>query len=288
MPPLIVLLGETASGKSALALELAEQFNGEIICADSRTIYEGMDIGTAKPTVEERAKVPHHLIDVIEPDETFSAAEFQSQARRVIDEITARGRVPIVVGGTGLYIDSLLFGLKFRSGPDPALRAKLEQLSIDELQTEIVRRGYTMPENSRNKRYLVREIERGGVASERSGLRQNTLVLGLQIKRDALEARITDRVEAMADAGLVDELSRVVAQYGDDAPGLNATGYKAFLPYLRGECTLELAKAVFVHNDMRLAKKQRTWFRRSIYQNSIHWLDNRLQAVDLLTTFLNK
>lgn len=288
MPPLIVLLGETASGKSALALELAKQFDGEIICADSRTIYSGMDIGTAKPTAEERERVPHHLLDVVEPDQTFSAARFQTLARKAIGEIVARGRVPIVVGGTGLYIDSLLFDLKFRSKPDLALRAKLERLSTEELQAEIVKRGYAMPENSRNKRYLVREIESGGAALERSGLRPNTLVLGLHAGKEVIEVRIAARVEAMISAGFVDELSGLVARYGEGAPGLNAPGYKAFQPYLWGTCTLEQAKADFVRNDMHLAKKQRTWFRRSIYQNVIHWFDNRLQAVDLVTTFLNK
>lgn len=286
--PLIVILGETASGKSALAIELAEQCGGEIICADSRTIYRGMDIGTAKPTSDERAHIPHHMLDVVEPDQTFSVAQFQALAGQAIDEIAARGKVPIVVGGTGLYIDALLFDLTFRNEPNFALRTELEQLSIEELQAEIVRRDYVMPENNRNKRYLVRAIEAAGVVPARGDLRPNTLVLGLRTDREVLEARIVARVDAMVDAGFVDELSSLVEQYGEDAPGLNAPGYKAFLPYLRGDCTLEQAKADFVRNDMRLAKKQRTWFRRSIYQNSIHWLDNRSQAVDLVTTFLNK
>ena len=286
--PLIVILGETASGKSALAIELAEQCDGEIICADSRTIYQGMDIGTAKPTSDERARVPHHLLDVVEPDQTFSVAQFQTLAKQAIEDIAARGGVPIVVGGTGLYIDSLLFDLTFRSEPDLALRAELEQLSIEELQAEIVRRGYVMPENNRNKRYLVRAIEADGVVSTRGNLRANTLVLGLRTNKEVLEARVTARVEAMVDAGFVNELSKLVKQYGEEAPGLNAPGYKAFLPYLRETCTLQQAKNDFVRNDMRLAKKQRTWFRRSIYQNSIQWVDNRSQAVDLVTTFLNK
>ncbi len=288
MSPLIVLLGETASGKSALGLNLAEQFGGEIICADSRTIYKGMDIGTAKPTSDERGRIPHHLLDVVEPGEMFSVAQFQTRARQAIGETIARGGVPIVVGGTGLYIDSLLFNLKFRSEPDLVLRAELERLSIEELQTEIVKRGFAMPENSHNKRYLVRVIETAGMVSARSDLRPNTLVLGLRTDREVLKSRITARVEAMVVAGFIDELSMLVARYGEDAPGLNAPGYRAFVPYLKGACTLEQAKADFVRNDMRLAKKQRTWFRRSIYQNVIRWLDNREQAVDLVTTFLNK
>ncbi len=145
-----------------------------------------------------------------------------------------------------------------------------------------------MPENSRNKRYLIRAIETAGEASVRGDIRPNTLILGVHTDRNELERRITQRVETMVDAGFVDELSRIVSQYGDDAPGLNAPGYKAFLPYLAGAISLDAAKADFVRNDMHLAKKQRTWFRRSIYQNVIHWVNNRVEAVDLVTTFLNK
>lgn len=288
MSPLIVILGETASGKSALALELAQQFDGEIICADSRTIYKGMDIGTAKPTATEQMLIPHHLLDVVEPSESFSAAQFKTLALRAIDDITARGRVPFIVGGTGLYIDSVLFDFQFRNDINPEVRAMFEPLSVEELQSEITWRGYAMPENNRNKRYLIRTLETAGAQPERAELRQNTLIIGKYITRDVLERRIVERVDAMVTAGFVDECRRLIERYGEDVPGLNATGHRAFVPYLRGECTPEQAKAQFVRNDLHLAKKQRTWFRRKIYQNVIQYVANREQAVDLVTTHLNK
>lgn len=288
MDPLIVILGETASGKSALALELAKQFDGEIICADSRTIYKGMDIGTAKPTAVERLRVPHHLLDMVDPSERFSAAQFKTLALQAIDDISSRGKVPFLVGGTGLYIDAVLFDFQFRASLDPDLRAEFELQSIDKLQAEVVKRGYMMPENKGNKRYLVRTLETGGVTPERSELRANTLVLGKSIGREELEQRIVGRVDSMVAAGFVDEIRRLVEHYGETAAGLNAPGYKAFIPYLRGERTLEQAQAQFVINDLHLAKRQRTWFRRKIYQNVIQYVANRSEAVDILTTFLNK
>lgn len=288
MSPLIVILGETASGKSALALELARQFGGEIICADSRTIYKGMDIGTAKPTAVEQKLVRHHLLDVVEPSETFNAAQFKTLALQAIDDITARGKVPFLVGGTGLYLDAVLFDLQFRNPADPVLRAKLQKFDVKELQRKIIQQGYTMPENSANKRYLIRTLEAGGVSSARSELRSNTLVLGRCIGHETLERRIIDRVDLMVAAGFVEECRWLIEKYGDRVPALNAPGYKAFIPYVHGQYTLEQAKEQFIRNDLRLAKKQRTWFRRDVYQNVIHFVINRDEAVDLVTTHLNK
>ena len=288
MPPLIVILGETASGKSALALDLAQQIGGEIICADSRTIYTGMDIGTAKPSVAEQKLVRHHLLDVVEPNESFNVAQFKMLAVNAINDIVARGKIPLLVGGTGLYIESVLFDFQFRNEVDTALRAQYERLSVEELQLRINKLGYLMPENNKNKRYLIRTLETKGLKSERAELRMNTLVLGKHIERETLGQRIVERIDAMLDAGFVQECRQLVEQFGEDAPGLNAPGYKAFVPYLRGECSLEQARAQFVLNDLHLAKKQRTWFRRKIYQNVIQYVINREQAVDLVTTFLNK
>lgn len=288
MYPLIVILGETASGKSALALELAHQFGGEIICADSRTIYRAIDIGTAKPTDADQMLVPHHLLDVVEPNEPFSAAQFKELAVQAIDDIVRRGKVPFLVGGTGLYIDTVLFDFQFRDTTNPELRARFEKLGVEELQSEIVRRGYVMPENNRNKRYLVRTLETGGAKSARTEARPNTLILRKCVHPDELNQRIIKRVDVMIAAGFVHECQQLIERYGENAPGLNAPGYKAFKPYLRGECSLEQAKAQFILNDLHLAKKQRTWLRRKIYQNVIQYVTNREQAVDLVTTFLNK
>lgn len=284
-PSLIVIVGQTASGKTALAIEVAKLFDGEIICADSRTIYRGMDIGTAKPTAEEQAAVRHHLIDVVEPDETFSAAEFKKLANKAIEDISSRGKMPILVGGTGLYVDAVIYDFKFRSAADTDLRKQLEIKTVEELQAEIVRLGYVMPENERNKRYLIRTIESAGEVSVRGKLRPNILVIGLTVDREILQDRIKARVDQMVSGGFVEECKTLVEKYGPDAPGFKAPGYKAFIPYLNGEIELEEAKARFVSNDLHLAKRQRTWFKRNI---SIQWFAHRSEAVEYLTTIMNK
>ena len=281
---LIVIVGTTASGKTALALELAEKFGGEVICADSRTIYRGMDIGTAKPTLEERERIAHHLIDVIDPNERFSAAQFKEQAIAAIADIHSRGKLPILVGGTGLYIDAVIFDFQFVETKDESLRQALDQLSVEELQREITRLGYVMPENSKNKRYLVRMIERHGETGSKRELRPNTAVIGIAADREVIRQRIENRVDAMFAEGFVDEAKSLVRAVGETAPAFLAPGYKAIMPYLRGEISIEQAKAGFVKNDYCLAKRQETWFKRN---KSIQWVSDRSKAVDLVTTFLN-
>ena len=281
---LIVIVGTTASGKTALALELAEKFGGEVICADSRTVYRGMDIGTAKPTLEEQERVAHHLIDVVDPNERFSAAQFKEQAIAAIADIHSRGKLPILVGGTGLYIDAVIFDFQFVEIKDESLRQTLEQLSVEELQREITRLGYVMPENSKNKRYLVRTIERHGETGSKRELRPNTVAIGIAASREVIRQRIENRVEAMFAEGFVDEAKSLVRVFGETAPAFLATGYKAVIPYLRGEISIEQAKADFVKNDYHLAKRQETWFKRN---KSIQWVTNPSTAVDITTTFLN-
>lgn len=283
--PLIAIIGETASGKTALAIELAVQFNGEIIAADSRTIYQGLNIGTAKPSIAEQKLVPHHLLDVVQPDETFSAAQFKELAQKTVDDIRARGKVPFIVGGTGLYVDALLYDYQFKDAPDPQLRTQLTQLSIDALQEKLIELEIPFPQNNRNPRHLIRAIETGGVEGVRSDLNPNTLLLGLTIDREVLREKITKRVDMMVDMGLIDELTKAIAIYGWNAPALNAPGYKAFRMYIEGQSTLGEAKALFIQNDMQLAKRQRTWFKRN---KDIHWICKKEEAVDLITTLLNK
>lgn len=250
--PLLAIVGETASGKTELAIALAELCNGEIICADSRTIYRGLDIGTAKPTPAERAAAPHHLLDIRDPDETYTVAEFQKDALARIADIASRGRLPILVGGSGLYIDAVIFGYTFQN---------------DGVRDETNPRHLAVGSGSQDKR-----------------LRPNTLVLGMQRPREDLEARITARVEAMVAAGLVEEVRTAVSTYGREAPGLSGICYGAFADYLDGTISLDEAKAMFVRGDKVLAKKQRTWFRRN---KSIQWVDNRRDAVAITTTWMN-
>jgi tRNA dimethylallyltransferase len=284
-PSVIAIVGETASGKTALALELAKLFPGEIIAADSRTVYKGMDIGTAKPTGAEQAAIRHYGIDVVTPAEQFTAADFKRLATTAIAEIGQRGKISYIVGGTGLYIDGLLYNFQFRQKGSPEQRADLELLSVDELQRMLQEKGIPLPENSQNPRHLIRSIETEGAPSVRDNLRPNTLLLGLSIDREVLQQKLTDRVEQMIDTGFLNEVRIISEAYGWDAPALQAPGYKAFREYFTGTLTLEEAKARFVQNDAQLAKRQRTWFKRN---TDIKWISNAAEAVDLVTTFLNK
>lgn len=285
LSPLLVIVGETGSGKTALSLELAERFGGEIICADSRTLYKGMDIGTAKPTVAERQRVPHFGLDLIEPCSTFTVFDFKQMAEKAIQDISSRGHLPILVGGSGLYIDAVLFNFAFRAKPTPSQREELENLTVEALQELVRKTGLRLPENSRNPRHLIRVLEAGEPPQQKHKLRPHTLVLGVQVERDELRRRIEQRVEAMVAAGLVDEVKRMYVKYGT-CEALKAPGYKAFSAYLQHEISLNEAKRRFVYNDMQLAKKQRTWFKRN---KDVHWLpvENRfLTAVDMVTTNL--
>ncbi|MCW1907771.1 MAG: tRNA (adenosine(37)-N6)-dimethylallyltransferase MiaA [Candidatus Saccharibacteria bacterium] len=279
--PLVVIVGETASGKSALGLELAKRFHGEIICADSRTIYKGMDIGTAKPSLEERAMVPHHLLDVVEPGQPFTAADFKVLANQSITDIAARGKLPIMVGGSGLYIDSVLFDFEFGAVGNPAQRAQLEALSIEKLQSMVLEQGVPMPENRMNKRYLVRALERGKIEPKKAPLRNNTLVLGLAPERPVLNQRIQERVDAMIATGLEAEARGLAGRYGWETEAMKGVGYQEFKQALQDETVRER----IIQNTRKLAKRQRTWFKRN---PSVQYVTNLSQAVELVTTFLSK
>ncbi len=281
----MVIVGPTASGKTALALELARQFGGEIVAGDSRTVYVGADIGTAKPTAEERAIVPHHLIDVATPDAQFTVADFQRLARAAIAGITRRGKLPILVGGSGLYIDAVIYNFSFRSGHNPAGRGQYDGIPVAQLQALLLARGIPLPENSRNPRHLMRSLESNGQAHSRDALRPYTVIVGLDPGREALRQKISGRVTQMAQAGLVDEVRRLAEEYGWDAPALQAPAYRAFRGYVEGALTLAQAEQLFVQNDVRYAKRQQTWFKRN---PDIHWISKTAEAVDLITTLLNK
>jgi len=286
MGKLIVIVGETGSGKSALGLEVARKFNGEIICADSRTVYRGMDIGTAKPTNEEMATIPHHLIDVVNPDESFNAAEFKRLAEVAIEAITAKGKTPIMVGGTGLYVDAVLYNYTFGPPVDLTLRSRYTAMSTDELQAEIARQGLKIPENKMNRRHLQRTLERGkNDVCKKSQVRESTLILGISLSKEVLRMRISERVDVMIRQGLIDEARTLFKQYGPQAEALQTPGYRALYEYIAGTISLDEAKAKFIQNDLRLAKRQRTWFKRN---NSIHWLADPSGAVEIVTTFLSK
>lgn len=283
--PLIAIVGETASGKTALGISLAQFFDGEIICADSRTIYQGMDIASAKPTKLERQAVPHHVLDVVTPAQPFSAAQFKEQVSNLIADVTARHKLPIMVGGSGLYVDAVLFNYTFSSISEPTERARLQSMDIEALQAEIAAKNIPMPANSQNPRHLVRAIETGGTSQTRTPLRANTLVLGVRVERDVLKQRIEQRVSYMFKQGLVGETERLAAQFGWQAPALQAPGYDALRALIDGHIDEAEAKRLFIQSHLKLAKRQRTWFKRN---KSIHWISKQAEAVELVTTFLNK
>lgn len=283
--PLIVIAGPTGSGKSALGIDMAAKFEGEIICADSRTIYKGMNIGTAKPSEMERQAVPHHLLDVTTPDRPITVAEFKVLAQKAIMEIASRGKVPFLVGGSGLYIDAVVYDFSFRGTSDPAVRSKLDALSVEELQKKLIKTGLDLPENYKNKRHLIRRLESRSVQPKNNILRQDTLLLGLELENDLLKDRLAKRLDVMIAEGLEGEVRDLSDRYGWDCTPLQTIGYQEFNEYFNGSATLADVKQAILRSSIRYAKRQRTWFKRNKHMHYIRKVD---EAVDLITTFLNK
>jgi tRNA dimethylallyltransferase len=284
-PPIIVIVGQTASGKSALALDIAERWNGEIIAADSRTIYKSMDIGTAKPSAAEQKRVRHHLLDVATPNKLFTASDFKRAADAAIVDVTNRGKLPVLVGGTGLYIDAVLFDFSFRGIFDAARRKELEPLPVPALQAILIERGIGLPANEQNPRHLIRAIETEGQVGIRHGLRPNTLVIGPVIEREELRERVTARVDTMLAAGLEREVTRLAEKYSWDIGPMQTIGYQEFEAYVAGKTTLEAVREAIITHTMQYSKRQKTWFSRN---KGIHWISKTEEAVGLVTTFLNK
>ncbi len=284
-PPLIVIVGQTASGKSALALKLAKEFGGELVCADSRTVYKGMDIGTAKPTKRDRATIPHHLLDITTPDKPITVADFKKYAGEAITDISSRGNIPIMVGGSGLYIDAVLFNFVFRDLGDQTRRKDLEELSVEELQGLLLQKGIAFPNNQQNPRHLIRQLETMGQAGLRHDLRANTLIMGFEISKEDLAARIEQRIEQMLASGLEEEARDLDRRYGRECRALQTIGYQEFWPYFDNQANITDTKALIIRNTIQYAKRQKTWFKRN---KSINWICKIEEAVDLSTTYLNK
>lgn len=252
---LLVILGATASGKSALALDIAKKFNGEIVAADSRTVYKGMDIGTAKPSAQEQRIVSHHLLDEVEPDEPFNVVDFQKRARLAISDIAKRGKLPILVGGTGLYVDSILYDFKF-------MDASAER---DEINPRHLKRDRPMPINQ--------------------PVRPNTLVLGMDVAKELLEDRINDRVDQMIKTGLEQEVKALQDNFGWDSPAMTGVGYAEWQAYFAGLQDLEKTKALIKVHTRQYAKRQRTWFKRN---KDIIWVQKPVEAQKIVTSFLHQ
>lgn len=268
--PLVVITGPTASGKTSVAIELAEELGGEIICADSRSLYKYMDIGTAKPTPQERARVPHWGLDLVEPGEYFSVADFKQYANTKIAEIRERGHIPFLVGGTGLYIDAIVFDYQFGPPPNENKRAELEELTVQQLQDYCVKNNIELPENSQNKRYLIRAIEQKSINTKRRDQPlPNTIYVGITTDRQVLKERIALRAEQLFDDGVVNEAILLGKKYGWDSEAMTGNIYPLVYKYLANELTLGQVKEQFITADWRLAKRQLTWLRRNAF---IHWL----------------
>ncbi|WP_151075002.1 tRNA (adenosine(37)-N6)-dimethylallyltransferase MiaA [Flintibacter sp. KGMB00164] len=293
MPPkILVIVGPTASGKTRMAVELAQRHNGEVISADSMQIYRTMDIGTAKPTKEEMGGIPHHMIDVADPEEDFSVARYVEMAARCVDDVLARGKLPIVAGGTGLYIDSLLSGRTFAPfSPDSALRGELErelaekggQAMLESLSQVDPEAAQRLHPNDHKRIVRALEVYRstGKTITQHNRETQaippryNALTIGLAFQdRQAMWRRIDQRVDEMVAAGLEDEVRRLLTSgISPKCTAMQAIGYKEFTQALSGEMTWQEAADVVKLRSRQYAKRQLTWFGRNPNTRWVRWDD---------------
>ena len=275
----IAVVGATASGKTAYAVELAKQINGEIISADSRLVYKGMNIGTAKPTFDEMQRIPHYMVDIVEPDINYSAGLYAKEAKKHVNDILSRGKIPIVAGGTGLYFRILLENYDLPDvEPDYKLREELAELSFDELYevlAKLDKNAVTKIERN-DKKKIIRYIEivklTGLPISKACGKNDNKEFdiewIGLNFPREELYERINKRVDLMIEQGLVEETKYLLKKYGRIPNIVDTIGYKEIISYLDGELTLDEAKDKLKQNTRNYAKRQLTWFRKN---ENINW-----------------
>jgi tRNA dimethylallyltransferase len=269
MIKLLAIVGPTASGKSGLALKLADEFNGELICADSLTVRKHVDIGSAKPSQEEQAAIAHHLLDVAEPCADFTAADFKRLADETIADIQKRGKLPILVGGTGLYIDAVLYDFQFLPRGDRAKREALNQMSAQELLKKVESKGFSVDGiDVHNKRRLVRLLETGGARPERSEVIPNTLIIGVNPPALELKKAISARVNKMIRHNLEDEVKALAERYSWECEALKGIGYREWRAYFEGTQDLETTKQKIISSTNNLAKRQRTWLKRN---TQINW-----------------
>lgn len=285
LAPLIVITGPTASGKSGLSLRLAKKYNGEIICADSRTVYRHMDIGTAKPSITEQSVVPHHLLDVVEPGERFTLYDFQKLAMAAIDDIRRRGKVPFLVGGTGLYVDSVVLHYKLVMPPLREERQELESKSAYELQTMLKKLQIQLPHNLLNKRHLIRALEQKGINNSRKLIPDSsTYVVAITTSSNLLKDQITKRAEKMFEDGVVKEAEILGKRFGWDNEAMTGNIYPIIRQVLEGKMTEAQAITTFTTRDRQLAKRQLTWLKRHDY---IKWYD-LASTEDYLSVILDR
>lgn len=294
---LIVITGPTASGKTALSVELAKRLDGEIVNADSMQIYKYMDIGTAKPDMEERQGITHHLIDIVNPDEQFSVARYCECAKEVIDDIHKRGKIPVMVGGTGLYVDSLVNNIQFSEiEPDEDYRNEMENLADEKGKEYIYKMLEDIDPESASKikvadrKRIIRALEVYHLTGKTiTWYNQqsrcvpspyNTTMFAIDVDREALYDKINRRVDIMIAKGLVDEVKKIMGMgIQRDATSMQAIGYKEIVEYLEGYITLDEAIDKIKQGSRRYAKRQLTWFRRN---EKIHWISSIDEVLSIL------
>lgn len=296
-PPLVVILGPTAVGKTEISIQLATRLDGEIVSADSRLFYRGMDLGTAKPTLEEQARAPHHLIDVTEPDQMWGLAEFQSAARQAIHAIQDRGRLPFLVGGTGQYVRAVTEAWQIpQAKPDDRLRQALEHwaasVGSDGLHARLAVIDPQAAEqiDYRNLRRTVRALEvvfstgkRFSEQRRKGDSPYQLFLLGLTRPRDELYARVDARIDSMFDRGLIEEVQALLQQgYDPSLPPFSAIGYAEAIACVQGRMTIEQAKVSVKRRTRQFVRRQANWFKPEDPQ--IHWFSAGLTGLDEIET----
>lgn len=291
-PPLIIILGPTASGKTGLSVKLAQKLNGEIISSDSRQIYRYMDIGTDKISQKEMQGVKHYMLDVCDPDKVFTMADYQRQATHSIKEILNKGKVPFLVGGTGLYINAIAENYQLdKAPPDMKLRAELEA-ELEEKGAEALHKMLEELDplsaskiHPNNHRYLIRALEinlktQGPKGNKRGESKYEIFKVGIDWDREQLYERINSRVDQQIDRGILNEIKTLLSEgYERNLPSMTGLGYKEFFPYLDGEASLEECLEKLKQNTRNYAKRQMTWFRRD---DEIYWITPE-EATDIKT-----
>jgi len=294
LPKLVVILGQTAAGKTALSVKLAKKFNGEIISADSRQIYEEMNIGTAKPTKKELKGIPYYLIEILPPDKEFNVAIYKKIATQTIREIQKMGKLPFLVGGTGLYIQAIVDNLQFpRALPQKKIREKLErktEIKLFEIYKKLDPVG-AKTIDKKNKRRLIRAIEVCKTTGEpfwkqrkRGKSLFDVLQIGIKVEKEELKKRVEKRVEKMFRDGLEKEVKQLVKKYGWITP-LQTIGYQEWKDYFESKIEKEKVKKLIIQHTIQFAKRQMTWFKKD---KRIHWIKTQKEAEKLIKNFFKK
>lgn len=299
----IVICGPTASGKTALSIELAKKIDGEIISGDSMQIYKDMNIGTAKPNIEEMQGIKHYLIDFVDPDKRYSVADFKRDAEKAIKEILNKGKIPIVVGGTGLYIDSLIYGIEYQDIKfDEQYRKELEEIAIQDggleklynKAKEIDRVAIEKISPNDKKRILrVLEIYKATgktkteqeEESRKNGIKYDYRVFAINIEREKLYERINKRVDIMVQQGLIEEVKKLLQKYNEFPTAMQGLGYKEVVEYLEDKCTKEEMIEKIKMETRRYAKRQITWFKKN---KQTIWIDGLKDKQDNIQIILEE